>query len=123
MNEDDVLAQLRDIHLPAELNAATTLEFAAWPFVALALVVSCVLAARLWNRNRWRRSARADLAHILSIEDQATQWAMLLAFACGLVGRSGRPVTLPKAAFLRPETITDDQRSEFVAFLSAELRR
>ena len=55
MKADDILAQLRDIHLPAELDAAPTIEFVVWPFVVLAIAVSAILVARLWNRNRWRR--------------------------------------------------------------------
>ncbi|MGI9407885.1 MAG: DUF4381 family protein [Hyphomicrobiaceae bacterium] len=123
MKEDDILAQLRDIHLPEALNATTTTEFVAWPFVVLALAVLAIGVARLWNRNQWRRSARAELSQILSQTDQATQWATLLAFADGLPGRSGRRITLPNTAYLRPETITEDQRSEFISFLNAELRR
>lgn len=123
MTEDDVLAQLRDIHLPAELGAAAAAEFALWPFVVLAFAVVAILLVRLWNRNRWRRGARSDLANILSVEDRATQWARLLTFAGGLSSRSGRSVTLPETAFVRPDSITDDQRSEFISFLSTELRQ
>lgn len=123
MKDDDVLEQLRDIHVAAELSPELTPEFAVWPFIVLALVVLAIGLARLWNRNRWRRHARADLAHLLATEDQAMQWSGLLAFACGLSSRSGRSVTLPETAFVPPETITDQQRSEFISFLGAELRR
>ena len=123
MKEEQVLAQLRDIHLPAEFGAAVATEFAGWPFAVLALVVFAIWVVRFWNRRQWRRGARADLSHILSIEDQATQWALLLQFACGLSGRSGRPVTLPPTAFMRPESISAEQRSEFIAFLRTELER
>lgn len=123
MKEDDILAQLRDIHVPALLDVVTTTEFVAWPFAVLAVAILAIALARLWNRNQWRRRARADLSQILSQTDQATQWSALLAFADGLAGRSGRRISLPNTAFVRPETITDDQRSEFISFLSAELSR
>ncbi len=123
MSEDDVLAQLRDIHLPAELSAAAPIELAAWPLIALAVVVGAILVTRIWNRNRWRRSARTDLSRIVRVEDQAAQWSMLLAFAGGLSDRAGRPVTLPNLAYRHPESITDAERAELISYLSAELRR
>ena len=110
MTAEEIIAQLRDIHLPAELEAQPATGLAAWPFAALAIAVVTILLARLWIRNRWRRRARAELARILSTADGTTQWAMLLAFAIGLSGRSGRPVTLPRIAYLRPDAVTDAQR-------------
>lgn len=122
MNEDDVLTQLRDIHLIGELDTGGTSQFAAWPFVVFAVVVGALMAARLWRRHRWRRSARADLSQIVSIEDDSARWAKLLTFACGLSARSGRAVNLPETAFLPLEIITEEQQSDFVAFLHAQLR-
>lgn len=123
MREDDVLAQLRDIHVPAELGAAASIGFAAWPFIALAVLVGAILVTRFWNRNHWRRSAKTDLSRIVRIEDQAAQWSMLLAFGGGLPDRAGRPITLPDLAYRRPESITDAERAAFIAYLGAELRR
>ena len=123
MKEDDILAQLHDIHLPPDLAAAATAQFAAWPFVALAACLLGILALRLWIRNQWRRSARADLARILAIPDRPTQWAGLLTFAANLSSRSGQSLSLPATAFVRPESVTDEQRAAFIAFLSAQMRR
>ncbi len=123
MNEEDVLAQLRDIHLPAELAASTSIEFAAWPFIALGIVVGVVLVTRHWNRNRWRRLSSADLSRIVRVEDHAAQWSMLLRFAGGLPDRAGRPLTLPNVAYRRPESISDAEKAELIDTLSAELRR
>ena len=123
MSEDDVLAQLRDIHLPGELGAAAPIELAAWPLIALAVVVGAILATRLWSRNRWRRSARADFSRIVRVEDRAAQWSQLLAFAGGLSDRAGRPLTLPSLAYRRPDSITDAERAALVAHLGAELGR
>lgn len=123
MSEDDVLAQLRDIHLPGELGAAAPVEFAAWPLIALAVVVVAILAMRLWSRGRWRRNARADLSRIVRVEDQAAQWSLLLAFAGGLSDRAGRPLTLPSLAYRRPGSITDAERAALISHLGAELGR
>lgn len=123
MNEEEVLAQLRDIHMPAQLEQAVTIEFAGWPFAILALVVFVILAVRIRSRNYWRRTARADLSRILSIEDPAVQWTLLLELATGLSARSGRLVTLPHTAFMHPDDLSRQQRSEFVGFLSREIEQ
>lgn len=123
MKEDDLLLQLRDIHLPPELQAAPATDLALWPFVVFALLTATILAARHFNRNRWRRRAKADLSQILTTSDPTAQWTMLLAFASQLSSLSGRSITLPNAAFLRPESVTDVDRSEFISLLNAELRR
>lgn len=123
MNEDDVLTQLRDIHVPADVGTVAPAEFAAWPFIVLAVVIGVILAIRFWTQNRWRRSARTDLARIVGIEDPSTQWSMLLTFASGLSGRAGREITLPHLAYRHPTSITDADRAEFISHLSAELGR
>ena len=43
MNEQEVLAQLRDIHVPIALGDAAPVEFAVWPFIAPAVVVMVLL--------------------------------------------------------------------------------
>ncbi len=122
MSEEEVLAQLRDIHVPANLEAAP-IVLAAWPFIVLAIIVGVVLLARWWKRNRWRRIATGDLARIAGAKDPATQWSLLLAFAGTLSQRAGRSVNLPALAYRRPASITDAERAEFISFLSGELRR
>ena len=123
MNEDEVLAQLRDIHLPGELAAAASIEFAAWPIIAVAGIAAAILLARYWRRNRWRRHASADLSRIEQIEDAAAQWSMLLGFASALADRAGPAVILPALAYRQPATISDAERAEFISYLSTEVRR
>lgn len=123
MSEDNVLAQLRDIHLPAGLGAIEPTAFAAWPFIALAVVLGVILVVRFWRHNRWRRSAKADFARIVEIEDHAAQWSMLLAFAAGLPDRARRPITLPNLAYRLPESVSETEKAEFITYLNAELGR
>ncbi len=123
MKEDDVLAQLHDIHIPADLGSAAPIDFAAWPFLVLAVVIGAILVTRFWRRNRWRRSARFDFESIVQVKDQAAQWPMLLAFAASLPDRARRPVTLPNLAYRDPETVSEAERAAFITFLSAELGR
>ena len=123
MTEEEVLAQLRDIHLPADLAGAAPLAFALWPFLVLTGLVCLVLVLRLVGRNRWRRAATEELARISAVQDPANQWQMLLAFATSISERAGRPFALPDIAFKRPEQISDAERTAFVDYLRAELAR
>ena len=123
MSENDVLAQLRDIHLPADLGAAMPIAFAAWPFIVLAIVISVVLAVRYWRQNRWRQSAKTEFARIIQVKDNPAQWSMLLAFAASLSDRARRPVALPNLAYRHPETVSDAEKAEFITYLSTELGR
>lgn len=123
MTEDEALAKLRDIHLPAEFDMTTSIQLAAWPSIALAMIGGTILAIRLWNSHRRRQRARRDLAHIAQTEDQIAQWSMLLAFAQSLPARTGRKIALPSLAYRCPKSITDTERAAFIEFVSTELRR
>jgi hypothetical protein len=123
VSDEEVLAQLRDIHLPAEIAGSTAIEFAAWPLIALAVAVGAILLVRFLIRDQWRRRARAELSRITDIDDQGAQWSQLLAFATGLSSRAGRAVTLPDLAYRHHDTITDSERTAFITHLSAELGR
>lgn len=123
MNEDQALAQLKDIHLPAELSIVTSIQFAAWPFIGLAIIVGTILAIRLWSSRQWRQRAQTELLRIAETEDPDKQWSMLLTFAKNLPTRTGRKVTLPSLAYRRPETIGDSERTALIDFVRAELSR
>jgi len=88
-----------------------------------AAVLGAILVVRVWRGSQWRRTARAELARILDVNDQPTQWSMLLAFSASLSERARRPVTLPPLAYRRPDTVSQGERNEFIAFLSRELGR
>lgn len=123
MNEQEVLAQLRDIHVPIALSDAAPVELAVWPFIVLAVIAAALLAIRFWRRNQWRQGARAEFARIIEIEDRAAQWPLLTAFAASLASRAQRSVTLPNLAYRHPDTISDTERAAFVDHVRAELRR
>ena len=123
MNEDTVLAQLRDIHLPADFGAAAPIAFAPWPIMMLAVVIGAILAVRIWRANRWRRGAKTEFARIVQVKDHSEQWSMLLAFAASLSDRAQRPVSLPQLAYRHPDTVSETEKAEFIDFLSVELGR
>lgn len=123
MNEQEVLAQLRDIHMPIALGDAAPVELAVWPFIVLAVIAAALLAIRFWRRNQWRQGARAEFARIVEIEDRAAQWPLLTAFAASLASRAQRSIALPDLAYRHPDTISDAERTAFVDHVRAELRR
>lgn len=123
MKPEDILEQLRDIHLPEAGGPPLASTFALWPFLVFAGFVLVVAIARMIGRNRWRRSARAELAEIADIADPDLRWTGLLTFASTLSERSGRAITLPEVAFRNPNAIDPAEREGFVAFLRAELVR
>lgn len=123
MNDEEILAQLRDIHLPAELGASQPFELAVWPIIGLIAVIVAILAIRLWMRNRWRRHARADLSRLAAMSDPIAQWSSLLAFAAGLSARARRPINLPNLVYRRPDSITEADRASLIDHLRTELSR
>ena len=123
MNEDEVLAQLRDIHLPAEAVQSAPVEFALWPFLVLVAIAGVVLLVRAWRGAFERRQAIRELEHILSVHDDANRWQRLLAYAARLSARIGGRLELPDVAFQRPDRLSADERTSFVDFLKAKLGR
>lgn len=123
MKAEDILAQLRDVHLPDTGGQSLSATLALWPFLVFAGFALLVLIARIVGRNRWRRAARAELADITAIADPDLRWTGLLTFAGTLSERSGRAVILPEIAFRHPDTIDPAEREGFVDFLRAELFR
>lgn len=64
MTPEQLLAGLRDIHLPATGPAAEHVEIVLWPLAGLA-VAGLGLGVLLWRRRRyWRRQARRELDRI-----------------------------------------------------------
>lgn len=124
MTQEELLRQLRDIHLPTEtVTAAAPGGFALWPIIACALVLGCVLAAEYWRRTAWRRQARAALRTIEAERDLARRWSSLLTLAVQIARRSGRPDIVPQLAYQNPQAITDAAATALDAQLRREIAR
>ncbi len=107
MTQEELLAQLRDIHIPAETTAALVIEgFALWPILAFALVLSSVLIAGYWRRTAWQRQARAALRAIEADRDITRRWSSLLTLAAQMARTAGRPDIVPGDAYQNPQTAT-----------------
>lgn len=123
MTQEELVAQLRDIHLPADTTAAVDLGFALWPIIVLALLLGSVVVVRYWRRTAWRRLARASLTAIEAERDLELRWSSLTMLAAQIARRSGRPDIVPRSAYRNPETITDADAKALGAHLRKEIVR
>jgi hypothetical protein len=118
MTQAELVAQLRDIHLPADASAAAA-GWAWWPIITLALALGVVLLAGYWRRTAWRRQARAWLESIETERDLERRWSSLVMLAAQVARRAGRPEIVPPSAYRRPQAVT----REDIEALGAHLRQ
>lgn len=100
MTPDDLIQELRDVHLPQGPQEAAPLAFAIEPLLVLAVAVLLVMALALWRRHAWRLQLNARLRQIDAMASPEEQWAQLL----DLVGRTRRIARLgpPPDCVYRP---------------------
>ena len=116
MTPEELLRDLRDIHLP-EVAGGGGFEIAFEPFLFL-IAALLLLAGLAWRRARlWRRQAQARLRRIDGAAGPREQWPQLLALA-RRVGRLSQAAPPPDCAYLPPERVG----SEEVAVLRRYLR-
>ncbi len=123
MTPQDLLRDLRDIHLPPDASAVPDSGIALWPLVGLALVLGAVLAVGFWRRSAWRREARARLAALDGLGDRKRVWAALLELCVEVARRSGRAVTLPETVYWDPESVGQVEIDGLKHRILEELRR
>ena len=103
MSPEEILADLRDIHLPAPIESHLPTTLAPEPFYVLAVVLA--LMALVWWRRRtiWRREAAAELHAALAEDRPERKWRRLLQ----LLGRIARHrhAPPPDCVFLPPDRI------------------
>ncbi len=58
MSPDEILADLRDIHLPAAEAETIATGFNFWPLLIVCMCLGIVLLVRLWRRGAERRALR-----------------------------------------------------------------
>ena len=128
MTQEELLRQLRDIHLPADPGAELASGFALWPIIAFALALGCILVARYWvagygRRTSWRRQARSALKAIEADRDLARRWSSLLKLAVQIARISGRSDIVPGLAYKNPQVVTDEDATALCAHLRREIAR
>jgi hypothetical protein len=119
MTRDEIIAQLRDIHLPPTRDVDFGLVFAWWPLALFAVAGIVLLGLAAWRRNAWRRAARERLRRIKTYRDRGERWRALLRLALDISRARIGCTPLPEAAYRAPQTIDDGD----VAALAEHVRR
>ena len=123
MTRDELIAQLRDIHLPAGADSATGLAFALWPIATFTLILAVMLGLRFWRRSAWRRAARVALRHIEANPDRTEQWITLVDLAVKIARVRGQMTPLPEIAYRAPGRVDGADTRALVVHLRAEASR
>ena len=119
MTVDEVIAQLRDIHLPPEADEGLGFTFAIWPLAVFATVCFAVFLVAAWRRSQWRGEARSELRRIQADSNPLHHWPALLVLASEISRLRAYRHPLPEVAFRSPDTVT----AEDVAALAAHVKR
>jgi len=123
VSPEEILAELRDVHLPpAPEGAAVSAGFAWWPPVAFALLALLTVAVRVWRRGAWRRSARARLASVEGDPDRLRRLAAMTRLFADMarIGHAGRA---PDCVHRPPERIGPAEEARLRGHLGAAVRR
>ena len=122
MTVDEVIVQLRDIHLPPDANEGLGLDFAIWPLAVFGTICFTVFVLVVWRRNQWRRETRAELRRIQANSNSLYLWPALLSLALETSRLSGHRYPLPELAFQAPDTVTDEDVAALVAHVKKAIR-
>jgi hypothetical protein len=106
----EILTELRDIHLPAVADAQTPLSLDPRPFIVLAAIVVIIAIIRHLRATQWRREAKRRLQEIAAISDTAQAQSALTTLLSAIPDRA-RLSTLPDSVFrtqdsAKPEDVT-----------------
>jgi hypothetical protein len=122
MTAQELLAQLRDIHVPADPGAATDTGFALWPVIVFVVLLAALLMAGYRRRTAWRRQAGAALKIIEAEPDPARRWSALLRLAMQIARHCGRTDTIPQAVYRNPAAVTDADAAALCRYLREQLK-
>lgn len=105
MTREELIVQLRGVHLPPAAADSAEIVIAQWPLWTLAAIALLFGTIRWWRQNTWRREARAALARIEAITDKSARWRRLLGLAIQIAQVRGTEYPLPPFAYRAPETV------------------
>ena len=120
MTPEELLRDLRDIHLP-EAAGGAGFDIALGPFLFL-LVALILLAVLAWLRGRfWRFQARARLRRIDAAAEPRKQWPQLLVLV-RQIGRLSGGTAPPDCVYLPPERVGPQEVATARRYLREALR-
>lgn len=123
MNPRDLIARMRDVHLPPVETTSPEYGFTLWPLLVFAALVVLVSIAIWWRGRAWRREARERLDQIAGLKEARVQWSQLLDLGVQVARASGRSTPLPISAYHDPATVTDANVADLRDHIAAEVRR
>lgn len=119
MSPDEILADLRDIHIPAGENVlASDAGFNFWPLVIVIVLLASILAVRLWRRGGERRKLRQAIEAFAASPSEGGM-SELLSLRSRVAADGVVPSALPPACFT-PEGAED---TKLLSNAALELRR
>ena len=122
MTVDEVIAQLRDIHLPPEADEGLGFTFSIWPLAVFATVCFAVFLVVAWRRSQWRRDVRVELRRIQADSNPLHRWPALLALALEISRLRAYRHPLPEVAFRAPDTVTAEDVAALAAHVKGAIR-
>ncbi len=123
MTREEILAQLRGVHLPPSAVDSGEVVIALWPLWTFLAIVLLLAAVRWWRQNTWRREARAALGQIEALADPIARWDALLDLSIRIAHVRDRVEPLPALAYRAPETIADDDTRALAKHIRDRLNR
>ena len=109
MTREEILAQLRGIHLPPSAAESGDVGIAHWPLWTFLVLVLLFAAIRWWRQNAWRREARVALSQIEAETDPTVRWDALLDLSIRVARVRERGEPLPALAYRAPDTVADGE--------------
>lgn len=123
MTVDEILADLRDIHLPAtEVTPLGASGFDFWPLAMALALLAVIMLLRRWRAGAWRRRLLHDLNDFTSAPD-TRGISGLLHLRSQLAAHGVRLPSLPKAFFGPVEELDPALLREAGEALKGLLRR
>lgn len=125
MSPEEILADLRDIRLPAEESVVSGTGFSWLPLLMLAGLVVAIALVRRYRAGHWRRAARSALGHARATPEATDRWTSLVALRLGLTPRlCGRtPEPPPPALYRRPVHASGADADALAQHIEQELAR
>lgn len=122
MTPEELLKDLRDIHLPAPPREVAAFDIAVEPFIVVGVILLAAVVVAYRRRCLWRAEARAHLREVERAPASAETWSRLVALAAATSRRS-RAGPPPDCVYLPVERIGPDEVAEVQRFVRAALRR
>lgn len=122
MIPEEILAGLRDIHLPAaEASALSGGQYSPWPLAVTATLLLAVIMLRLWRRGAWRRSLERRVDDFIA-HPTAGGVRGLLDLRRSLAARGLAVPRLPPECFVRADAVETEVLREAARDLKRLLR-